>query len=83
MISKLFTNFLLPLKTSKMTSVTSIDLGGQNIALMTPIKIDFPTNVILFNFLIGRFLRSLYLVTQPQKLDLRPQMTSDFKSLFQ
>ena len=63
--------------------MTSGDLGGQKFASMTHIKIKIVIIVILFNFLIGRFLRSLYLVTQLQKLDLWPQMTSEVKSLFQ
>ena len=63
--------------------MTSVDLGGQKFASMTPIKIEIAINVVLFNFLIRRFLRSLYLVTQPQKLDLPNQMTSDFQILFQ
>ena len=63
--------------------MTSNDFGGQKCDSMSCIKIKIPTNVILFKFLIGPFLRSLYVVTQPQKLDLRPQMTSEVKSLFQ
>ena len=63
--------------------MTSNDLGGQNFVSMTHIKISILKSVILFNFLIGGFLRSFYLVTRPRKLDLWPQMTSEVKSLFQ
>ena len=58
-----FPTFSWALKAKKCPPVTSNDLGGQKFASMTHIKIKIVIIVILFNFLIGHFLRSLYLVT--------------------